>query len=70
MSNMYDEDFDPLRELLKTQTLVQSLIEAHNDNANLMVEMSRQHEEVVRLAAQNQTRIVMLEQTIKILSEQ
>lgn len=70
MTDMYDNDFDPLRELLKTQTLLAELIQAHNDNAKLMVELSQQHEDVVRLAAQNQTRIVMLEQTIRILSEQ
>lgn len=65
MSDMFDEDFDPLEMLNECQVLINRIIRAHNANDNLLQTLVKQHEQITKLVIANDIKIKNIELEIE-----
>ena len=66
---MIDPDFDPYAELQEAQDMINKLIMAHNNHDELLVQYSKQAEQVAKLLNSQQRQINNLKFEVKQLQK-
>ena len=66
---MMNSDFDPLAQLEEQGLLLSKLINAHNRNDGLLSDLAKQHQDVIDLIRTDRSKIVHLENKVKVMSK-
>lgn len=66
---MIDPNFDPLLELEEQANLINKLIHSHNRHDEILLEVTQQHKTITNLIREDRSKIVHLENKVKIMSQ-
>jgi len=66
---MLNRDFDPLAQLEEQGLMISKLINAHNRHDELLSDLAKQHQQTIDLIRTDRSKIVHLENKVKIMSQ-
>lgn len=66
---MMNSEFDPLAQLEEQGLLLSKLINAHNKHDELISDLAKQHQQVIDLIRTDRSKIVHLENKVKVMSK-